>query len=91
MAKLIDGDLQADFINDPLLDNCFYQIQYEEEVLGYMDRFAYFINKPELDRSVYEDRSFKLSGSNDGFKFTTLWNIDTNVNEGWNYHVFPDS
>ena len=41
-------------------DDCFFQIQYGEDVLGYMDRFEYYINKPEQDRSIYEDQMLQL-------------------------------
>ena len=68
IAKLIDGDPLDDFVSDdpdPLdnsveADDCYFQIQYGEDVLGYMDRFEFYINKPEQDRSIYEDQMLQL-------------------------------
>lgn len=56
-----------------------------------MDRLEYFINKPETDKSIYENGQFLLEGSDDGVNFKTLWTIDSDVSDGWNSHTFPAS
>ena len=64
-------------------------MQYSENVLGYIDRFQYYINSPETDKSIYEDGELTLEGSSDGINFKTLWTIDASVISGWNTHTFP--
>ena len=60
-------------------------------MLGYLDRFEYYINKPETDKSVYDDQTLRLEGSEDGLEYETLWTVDSGVTAGWNVHTFPET
>jgi hypothetical protein len=62
-------------------------MQFKEGHVAVLSQVKYFM-KDMSSKSLFVNTT-KFQGSNDGTTYTTIFQMDDNLHEGWNYYQWP--
>jgi hypothetical protein len=66
---------------------CYMGMKFKEGHVAVLSQVKYFMKDISAKSLFVNTTSFQ--GSNDGTTYTTLFQMDDNLHEGWNYHQWP--
>jgi hypothetical protein len=65
--------------------DCYFGTAFKEGYIGFLVETRYFMNR--FTRATFVG-NLRFEGSMDGLTYTTIFIVDEEIHEGWNYYTF---